>query len=98
MGKVSRLGSGLEDRLPEDWSGDALVRGGAAWDALRGARVGPPIAVRRWPWALTAALAGAVVGAASAVALRAVFPRDAPGAQEPDELQAVVDSAKPPPP
>lgn len=76
----------------------SLLRGGAAWDAVRGARVGPPTAVRRWPWALGAAVLGAVVGSAVAVLARRVGGQDAPGAQEPDELEAVVDRPERPPP
>ena len=70
---------------------EARVRGGAAWDALRGERVGPPVARRRWPVALAAAAAGAAAGIAVAVALRRLRTGDAPGAQEPEELLAVVD-------
>ncbi len=70
---------------------DAAVRGGAAWDALRGDRVGPPVAVRRWPWAVGAALAGAAAGAVAAYALSRVRTADAPDAVEPELLQAVVD-------
>ncbi len=70
---------------------DARERGGAAWVALRGDRVGPPVAVRRWPWALGAAVGGAAVGVAVAALMRKLAPADAPGAQEPHELRAVVD-------
>lgn len=69
----------------------SLVRGGAAWDAVSGARVGPPTAVRRWPWALAAAALGAVAGGAVAVLVRRLAGQDPPGAQEPEELVAVVD-------
>jgi hypothetical protein len=68
---------------------EAAVRGGAAWDALRGERVGPPAAARRWPWALAAALAGATAGIAVAVALRGKA--DPPDAQDPEDLEAVID-------
>lgn len=68
-----------------------LVRGGAAVDALRGGPVGPPIGPRRWPWAVAAAVAGAATGAAVAVLVRRVIGEDAPGAQEPEDVQAVVD-------
>jgi hypothetical protein len=75
------------------------ARGGAALDALRGARVGPPVAVRRWPWALGAALLGAAAGAAAALLVHRLQGSDAPGAQEPHELRAVVDlPADGPPP
>jgi hypothetical protein len=70
---------------------EARIRGGAAWDALRGERVGPPVGRRRWPVGLAAALAGAAAGVAVAVALRRVRSGDAPDAQEPEELVAVVD-------
>src|SRR3954452_21885791 len=42
--------------------GEAAIRGSAAWDALRGERVGPPVAASRRPWALAAAAAGAAAG------------------------------------
>lgn len=77
--------------LMEDVVDEARVRGGAAWDALRGERVGPPVAARRWPVALAAAVAGAAAGAAVAMVLRRLRTQDAPGAQEPEELEAVVD-------
>jgi hypothetical protein len=67
---------------------EARQRGGATWDALRGERV---VAVRRWPWALGAALAGAAAGVLVAVVVRRLTHHDAPGAQEPEQLQAVVD-------
>jgi hypothetical protein len=70
---------------------EPAVRGGAALDALRGIPVGPPASVRRWPWAVGAALLGAGAGAAVAYLLRRLQGQDAPGAQEPHELQAVVD-------
>jgi hypothetical protein len=70
---------------------EARIRGGAAWNALRGETVGPPVAHRRWPVALAAAVAGAGAGVAVAIVLRRVFAPDAPGAQEPEDLQAVVD-------
>lgn len=49
----------------------------------------PP--VRRWPWAVLAAVLGAAAGSAAAFAVRALEGTDAPDALEPDELQAVVD-------
>ena len=73
--------------------GEALERGGAAWGALRGDVVVPRGAARRWPWAVGAAVAGALAGAVVAKLLAKVAPADAPGAQEPHELRAVVDSA-----
>ena len=67
------------------------VRGGAAGTALRGSRVGPPTAVRRWPWALAAAILGAAAGSGVAVLVRRLEGQDAPDAQDPSELEAVVD-------
>ena len=67
------------------------VRGSAAWDALRGDRVGPPVAVRRWPWAVGAAVLGAAAGAAAALVVGRLVGTDAPDAQEPEDLEAVVD-------
>lgn len=75
---------------------DARVRGDAVLTALRGERVGPPLAVRRWPWALAAAVVGAAAGvAASRLLGRLLLGQDAPDAQEPEELQAVVDRPAP---
>ncbi|GAC1439319.1 MAG: hypothetical protein NVSMB55_00370 [Mycobacteriales bacterium] len=84
----------VADRVPDDVVAaldEARVRGEAAWDALRGERVGPPVAVSRWPWALAAALAGAAAGVAVAVAVRRISRPDAPGAQDPQDLEAVID-------
>ena len=75
--------------------GEALERGGAAWGALRGDAVVARGAARRWPWAVGAAVAGALAGAVVAKLMAKVAPADAPGAQEPHELRAVVDSADP---
>ena len=55
---------------------------------LRG-RDAPP--ARRWPWAVLAAVLGAAAGSAAAVLVRSLQGTDAPDAQEPDEVQAVVD-------
>ena len=74
------------------------VRGGAARDALRGTRVGPPSAVRRWPWALLAAVLGALAGSGVAVLVRRLQGQDAPDAQDPSELEAVVDRSTDPRP
>ena len=49
--------------------------------------------VRRWPWAAGAAVAGALAGAGVAYAVRRVVGQDAPGALEPEQLRAVVDTA-----
>ena len=49
----------------------------------------PP--VRRWPWAVLAAVVGAAAGSAAALVVRSLEGTDAPDALEPDELQAVVD-------
>ena len=54
-------------------------------------RTAAPRPVRRWRWALAAAVAGAAAGAAVAYAVRRVEGQDAPGAVEPEQLQAVVD-------
>ena len=47
--------------------------------------------LRRWPWAVGAAVLGAAAGGAIAGLLRHVGGVDAPNAQEPGELEAVVD-------
>ena len=74
-----------------DALGTSRVRGAAAWDALRGGPVGPPIAVRRWPWAVGAAVLGAAAGAVVALLVGRLQGQDAPGAQDPEDLEAVVD-------
>ena len=97
-GELAEAAGPLVGAATETVSGvleDARERGGAAWVALRGERVGPPLAVRRWPWALGAALAGAAAGAVAAKLVRRLNPADAPGAQEPHELRAVVDTPAP---
>lgn len=53
-----------------------------------------PAPVRRWPWAVGAAVLGAAVGAAVAVAVRRVVGQDAADAQEPEHLRAVVDTGR----
>lgn len=70
---------------------EAGERGGAALLALRGGPVGPPVAVRRWPWAVGAAVAGAAAAAAVTWAVGRLRTSDAPDALEPEEVQAVVD-------
>ncbi len=81
------LSSRLDDVLEA-----GTVRGDAALTALRGHRVGPPVAVRRWPWAVGAAVLGAAAGAAVALFVgRLLMGRDAPDAQDPADLEAVVD-------
>jgi hypothetical protein len=52
----------------------------------------PPPKRSRWPWAAGAVVAGAAAGAAVAFAVRRLVGQDAPGAQEPDQLRAVVDT------
>lgn len=52
---------------------------------------------RRWPWAISAALLGAAAGAAVAFVVRSLLGSDAPDAQEPEELRAVVDLGTPVP-
>lgn len=69
----------------------SLVRGAAAVDALRGGPVRPPVGARRWPWAVVAAVAGAAAGAAVAMLVGRLIGQDAPDAQEPEDVQAVVD-------
>jgi len=53
--------------------------------------LGGRVTRRRWPWAVGAAVAGAVAGTAAALAVRRLIGEDAPGAQEPEHLRAVVD-------
>ena len=65
-------------------------RGPAAVAVLAGRR--PP---RRWPWAVAAALAGAAAGAGAALLVQRLLGQDAPGAQEPEQLVAVVDAGPP---
>ena len=72
---------------------EARVRGEAAWDALRGEKIGPPLGARRWPVAVGAAVVEAVAAAAVAMLLQRLRTQDPPGAQEPEELEAVVDRA-----
>ena len=69
---------------------DAGHRGSAAWAALRDP-AGDVLPTRRWPWAFGAAVAGAAAGAVVALAIGRVRTADVPGAQDPEELQAVVD-------
>lgn len=83
---VERVGEALDT---------SLSRGGAALLALRGAPVGPPLSHRRWPWAVGAALLGALAGAAVAMVVSRVVPSDAPDAQEPEDVEAVVDLDRP---
>jgi hypothetical protein len=75
--------------MGEHGSGNARRTG----TGLRGRR---PPAARRWPWALLAAVLGAAAGSAAAVVVRSLEGTDAPDAQEPDEVQAVVDRPEPP--
>lgn len=69
----------------------SAVRSGAALDALRGGPVRPPVGVNRWPWAIAAAVVGAAAGAATAMLVSRVIGQDAPDAQAPEDLEAVVD-------
>ena len=69
----------------------SVVRTGAALDALRGGPVRPPVGVSRWPWAVAAAVVGAAAGAATAMLVGRLIGEDAPGAQAPEDLEAVVD-------
>lgn len=50
---------------------------------------------RRWPWALCGACAGAGAAAGAVLLARRLLGQDAPDAQEPSELQAVVDTPTP---
>ena len=50
---------------------------------------------RRWPWAVGAAVLGAAAGGAIAKLVHHVGGVDAPDAQDPGELQAVVDRPRP---
>ena len=59
-------------------------------------RPGASVPARRWPWWLMATLAGALVGAAVAVAVRRVRGQDGPDAVEPDQVEAVVDRPEDP--
>jgi hypothetical protein len=70
---------------------EAALRGGAAWDALRGERVKPPIAAARWPWAVGAAVAGAAAGILVAIVVRRFSAPERPDAQDPEDLEAVID-------
>lgn len=70
-------------------------RAAGAAAVLTGGGAGTPVAARRWPWALVAAVAGAAVGAALALALRRLSGPRASGEQQPQELEAVVDLRDP---
>jgi hypothetical protein len=50
---------------------------------------------RRWPWAVLAAVLGAAAGSAAALVVRSIEDPSGPQAQEPDEVQAVVDRRGP---
>ena len=69
--------------------------GAAARASLDGAGSRVPVHVgatpRRWPWAVAAAVLGAAAGAGAVLAARRVVGEDAPGAQEPEQLRAVID-------
>ncbi len=68
---------------------EALDRGTEVWDAVRGYRRPQ----RRWTWAVGSAAAGAAVAVAVTVLVRRLRTQDAPGAQEPEQVRAVVDPA-----
>ena len=51
-----------------------------------------PVTRRGLPWAVGASLAGAAGGVALALVVRRVLGQDAPDAQEPEQLRAVVDA------
>lgn len=44
-----------------------------------------------WPWAVAASVAGAAAGVAVVLVVRRLLSHDVPGAQEPEQLRAVVD-------
>jgi hypothetical protein len=69
---------------------DAGHRSGAAWAALRGEREELAL-VRRWPWAVSAAMAGAAAGVAAAYVVGRLRTQDVPGALDPEQMVAVVD-------
>ena len=50
---------------------------------------------RRWPWAVGAAVLGAAAGGAIAKLVHHLGGVDAPDAQDPGDLQAVVDRPRP---
>ena len=80
---------GVAGQLTEVLEGvveDARERSLEVVDALTGRRP-----ARRWPWAVGAAVAGAGAGAGVALLVRRLVGQDAPGAQDPSELLAVVD-------
>ena len=98
LGEARHLGEAVLDDVLDRGEAAldvARVRGGAAWDALRGERVGPPVAVRRWPVAVVAALAGAAAAAGVVMLLQRVRTQDAPDAIDPEQVEAVVDRAAP---
>ena len=66
---------------------DARDRGVEVWHRLSGQPEPKP---SRWPW-VAGALVGAAVAGAAVVVVRRLLGDDAPGAQEPEQLQAVVD-------
>jgi hypothetical protein len=94
VGSVGRIAGQAVD-VVGDVVGDvvdlSVLRSSAALDALRGGPVRPPVGVRRLPWAIAAAVVGAAAGAAAAVLVRRVLGQDAPDAQAPEDLEAVVD-------
>ncbi len=67
---------------------DVRERGLDVWEAVGGR----PRRRKRYPWARGGAVAGALVGIAAAVAVRKLLRGDAPGAQEPEQVRAVVDA------
>jgi hypothetical protein len=69
---------------------DARDRGYDVWEAVGGSR---PKRASRYPWARGGAVAGALLGITAAMAVRRLLRGDAPGAQDPDQVQAVVDPA-----
>ena len=82
----ARVAAGQLTEVLEGVVEDARGRGVEVVGALTGRRP-----ARRWPWAVGAAVAGAAAGAGVALVMQKVLGQDAPGAQDPSELLAVVD-------
>ncbi len=105
VGTLTEGYSQVRDRVAATTAGQdagALVREWA--DALEGvvedgrdraaALLAVQAPVRRWPWAVGAAVLGATAGAAVALTVRRLVGRDAPDAQEPEHLRAVIDTGR----
>ena len=93
--EVTRAVRGSADLVPasevlEGVLEDAFERGADAWAVLRRRRP-------RWSRAAGSAVLGAAVAVAVTVLARRLATRDAPGAEDPEQVQAVVDLAPPSP-